>query len=168
MTKNNLLIFGGIALIIYMATKKASATTSATSPAITPASGGSTTIPKGKYFQLNEFHSGDGEKVPTKYYTNLQELINNLDIIRESIGKPMRINSGYRSVKHNAKVGGKKNSYHLRAMAADIRVIGMTPVQFRAELEKLIASGKIKQGGVGSYPTFTHYDIRGTKSRWSS
>jgi hypothetical protein len=34
-------------------------------------------------------------------------------------------------------------------------------------IENLIAQGKIIEGGVGIYPTFVHYDIRGTKARWS-
>lgn len=39
---------------------------------------------------------------------------------RDDYGKPMHINSGYRSKELNKAVGGKANSYHLRGQAADI------------------------------------------------
>jgi hypothetical protein len=51
-------------------------------------------------------------------------------------------------------------------MAGDIVSEKYTPVQLRAIIEKLIKEGKMKQGGLGAYKTFTHYDIRGVKARW--
>ena len=54
---------------------------------------------------------------------NLQYLcIHVLQPLRDTIGAPVYINSGYRSKKLNAKVGGVPNSYHLRGLAADIHV----------------------------------------------
>ncbi|MEL7157615.1 MAG: D-Ala-D-Ala carboxypeptidase family metallohydrolase, partial [Actinomycetota bacterium] len=35
-------------------------------------------------------------------------------------GEPVRIASGYRSVGHNATIGGSATSYHLRGRAADL------------------------------------------------
>lgn len=43
-----------------------------------------------------------------------------LEPLREKVGKPLKINSGFRSKRLNAKVGGVANSYHLRGLAADI------------------------------------------------
>lgn len=43
-----------------------------------------------------------------------------LDRIRLELGEPLRINSGYRTPSHNAKVGGKDNSAHTRGKAADV------------------------------------------------
>jgi uncharacterized protein YcbK (DUF882 family) len=63
-------------------------------------------------------------------------------------------------------VGGEPGSKHLEAMAGDIVSEKYTPVQLRAIIEKLIKEGKMKQGGLGAYKTFTHYDIRGVKARW--
>jgi uncharacterized protein YcbK (DUF882 family) len=74
--------------------------------------------------------------------------------------------SGYRTTSHNKKVGGAPKSQHLTASAADISVKSMTPKQLANSIEELIAKGKMKQGGIGIYPTFVHYDIRGTKARW--
>jgi uncharacterized protein YcbK (DUF882 family) len=55
---------------------------------------------------------------------------------------------------------------HVKGKAADIVVQGYTPTQLAAVIFKLIEEKKIRQGGVGIYPTFVHYDIRGTKARW--
>lgn len=58
-----------------------------------------------------------------KQVQNLQRLCADvLQQARDDYGKPMHVNSGFRSEKLNAKVGGKKNSYHLKGMAADIHV----------------------------------------------
>ena len=37
-----------------------------------------------------------------------------LDPVREQLGKPIVVNSGYRCEKHNKDVGGVRNSQHLR------------------------------------------------------
>ena len=43
-----------------------------------------------------------------------------LDPLREWYGRPIYVNSGYRSPDLNRLVGGAERSYHLRGMAADI------------------------------------------------
>lgn len=43
-----------------------------------------------------------------------------LDKVREMWGKPIGVNSGYRSAELNRAVAGAKNSQHLRGEAADI------------------------------------------------
>ena len=43
----------------------------------------------------------------------------------------------------------------------------MAPAEVHATVIKLIKAGKMKQGGVGKYSTFVHYDTRGTAARWS-
>lgn len=118
------------------------------------------------HFKLSEFNSNDGVVVPKMYRGNIQQLMNQLEVLREELGTPIFINSGYRSPAHNRSVGGVRNSYHTVGKAADIRTFLHSPSQIKATIERLIASGKMKQGGIGLYPTFVHYDIRGTKSRW--
>jgi len=117
-------------------------------------------------FSLQEFMCNDGSDVPNEYLPNVIVLANNLQVLRDFIKKPITINSAYRSPKYNAKVGGAKNSQHLVAKAADLRVEGLTPKELANAIESLIKAGKMHQGGIGIYPTFTHYDIRGTKARW--
>jgi uncharacterized protein YcbK (DUF882 family) len=119
-----------------------------------------------KYFKLSEFESKDGAKMPDSVKSNLNELAKNLDIIREHINEPIFVNSGYRSPEHNQNIGGAKNSYHMKGLASDIRTKNFTPIQLKYILEKLIVDGKIKQGGIGLYANFLHYDIRGVKARW--
>ena len=45
-----------------------------------------------------------------------------LEPLRKAMGKPVIINSGYRCWLLNQKVGGARNSQHLKGQAADIRV----------------------------------------------
>lgn len=110
-------------------------------------------------FYLDEFVH-DGDKPPTgAIVVNIRQLAQRLQVIRDITGKRIRINSGYRSLEHNAEVGGKPDSYHLRGMAADIVIVGMTP----REVQELL---KNWSGGLGSYETFTHVDIRDYRARW--
>lgn len=54
-------------------------------------------------------------------YNNIMNLINNLlNPIREKLGKPVIVTSGYRPTKLNAAVNGSKNSNHTTGCAADI------------------------------------------------
>lgn len=120
-----------------------------------------------KDFNLIEFACKDGTPVPQELYANVKELAKNLQVLRDHIKEPVYISgSGYRTPSHNKKVGGAKLSQHLQAKAADISVKSKTPKQLAVVIEKLIAEGKMKQGGIGIYPGFVHYDIRGTKARW--
>lgn len=119
-----------------------------------------------KNFSLEEFKCKDGSDIPNDVIPNIIELANNLQVLRDAIGKPITINSGYRSPKYNAKIGGVKNSQHVKGKASDLRVAGITPKELALIIENLIKQGKMKEGGIGVYPTFTHYDIRGVKARW--
>lgn len=49
-----------------------------------------------------------------------QEVINMVQKIRDKVGVPIHINSGYRCVRHNAAVKGVQNSKHTLGLAADI------------------------------------------------
>lgn len=58
---------------------------------------------------------------PPSVSVKLDTLINRcLDPIREAWGKPLRVNSGFRSSALNRAVGGAANSQHTRGEAADI------------------------------------------------
>ena len=75
-----------------------------------------------KYFKTSEFDSpdlpGSGKDMDAK----IPEFC---DAVREEHGRPVHINSGARTKKHNAKINGKKRSAHLKKKgkywAADIR-----------------------------------------------
>ncbi len=119
-----------------------------------------------KNFRLSEFDCKDGSELPSQLLPNVVELAENLQALRDFVGLPIKINSSYRSLEHNAKIGGSQNSQHLFAKAADIVIESKSPEQVANIIKHLIDEGKMKQGGIGVYKTFTHYDIRGHKARW--
>lgn len=81
-----------------------------------------------KYFTIRELtHSNTAvakgiDNTPTaEVEKNLQALIEHvLDPLREAYGKPIKVNSGYRSPKLNKVLGGVANSQHQYGYAADI------------------------------------------------
>jgi uncharacterized protein YcbK (DUF882 family) len=121
-----------------------------------------------KNFSIDEMRCKDKDRtpVPSELMHNAKELLENLQVFRDYVDKPVTIISGYRTKTHNKAVGGKVASKHLFAQAADIQVIGMTPAEVFATIDKLINEKLMKQGGLEQYPTFVHYDVRGRKARW--
>ena len=123
-----------------------------------------------KNFSKSEFDCSDGSEMNIAIYHNMVKVANQLQILRNYIGKPITINSGYRSEEYNASIkGSSKKSQHVMGRAADIVVKGMTPVEVTEVIERLISNGDMLQGGLGLYEKkgFVHYDIRGTKVRWN-
>lgn len=120
-------------------------------------------------FNKSEFDCKSGADMPQEVFNNIQKLANQLQIIRNKVGVPIKINSGYRSPEHNTKIGGSKTSQHLLGKAADIVIDGYTPDEVADLIEELIENGDLLQGGLGRYNTFTHYDIgyNGLKRRWN-
>ena len=112
-------------------------------------------------FTLEEFASKDGAPFPKEVVKNLSVLAKQLQIIRDEIGHPISITSGYRSPAHNAKIKGAKHSYHVKGMAADIKVKVMQPKEVKDVILKLMQEGKIIKGGLKAYATWVHYDFRG-------
>ena len=119
-----------------------------------------------KNFNLSEFECNDGSKMPLEVYENVIKLANQLQFLRDYTGRPITINSAYRSPEHNAKVGGSKTSQHLLGKAADITIQSLKPAEVFMIIEELIDMGHMLQGGLGLYDTFVHYDIRKSKARW--
>lgn len=81
-----------------------------------------------KYFTLYELCKSDTAKkqnidnFPTwEVVDNLKRIVEEiLDPLREWYGKPINVNSGYRSQKLNKAVGGVNNSFHLTGCGVDI------------------------------------------------
>ncbi len=120
-----------------------------------------------KNFKLSEFACKDGTNVPDHLISNVQELANNLQVLRDVMNEPINLNSAYRTVEHNLSVGGSSRSQHLEAKAGDIRISSKYTANMIYELiEELIECGEMKEGGVGLYNSFVHYDVRGYKARW--
>ena len=119
-----------------------------------------------KNFNVSEFKCKDGTHVPEDLMDNVRLLCENLQVLRDELGRPIRIISGYRSPKYNRRIGGARRSQHMTAKAADIRVRGMSPQEVREVILRLIKEGRMMSGGVGLYTSFTHYDVRGRNARW--
>lgn len=88
-----------------------------------------------------------------------------LQALRDALGKPVIVLSGYRCPEHNKAVGGSRYSQHMLGNAADIRVNGMTPAQLEEAAQKIPA---FRDGGIGrnDYAGFLHVDVRTHLSRW--
>jgi uncharacterized protein YcbK (DUF882 family) len=101
---------------------------------------------------------------------NLQKLANNLQVLRDYLGKPIHINAGFRPKWWEHLRGRSGNSQHTLCKAADIRVDDLTPEEVANAIEYLISEGKMLQGGLGRYNTFVHYDIgfNGKRRRWDN
>jgi len=92
------------------------------------------------------------------------ELVTLLQKIRDHFGKPVTINSAYRTAAWNAKQGGAPKSQHLSGTAADITIPGVSPLTVAQYTEFL----QPVTGGIGVYPSFVHVDVRNTRTRWDS
>ena len=111
-------------------------------------------IPVAEHFSLHEFACSCCRTVCLD-----PVLLARLVKLRIRIGRPISIHSGYRCPRHNQDVDGAGNSYHMKGMAADIAVQGMTPRELK------ILAEEIGFGGIGLYTTFLHVDT-GPNRRW--
>lgn len=111
----------------------------------------------GKHFKVKEFACKDGSQV---VFID-DYLVSILDILRSQVKKPVYITSGYRTPTRNRIIGGAKYSYHMRGMAADIRVEGMTAKEIANKLNKIIP----EECGIIVYDTWVHIDTRTKKYR---
>lgn len=61
--------------------------------------------------------------MPHEHYLNAVALAKNVfEPLRAHVGKPIKINSGYRSMELNKRVGGAKNSQHNKGEAMDLPI----------------------------------------------
>lgn len=105
-----------------------------------------------RHFKVKEFACRNGSQV-----VFIDEyLVSVLDILRHKIGKPVIITSGYRTPEWNAKCGGAKYSYHMRGMAADIRVDGISPKELANKLNEIVPD----ECGIIVYNNWVHFDVR--------
>lgn len=103
-----------------------------------------------KYFDYSEFDSPDLPGSGVQMEPRFLEL---LDKARDIAGVPFRINSGFRTLEHNQKVGGSQKSSHMRGWAVDISARN-------SEKRFIILNALIKVGfnRIGIAKTFIHVD----------
>lgn len=73
-----------------------------------------------EFFNVNEFDCKCKNPDCFNTYIDFRILVA-LDRLRRVIGLPIHINSAFRCVKHNTKIGGKINSMHLYGQAVDLK-----------------------------------------------
>ena len=83
-----------------------------------------------EHFKLGEFTKSNSHpevyNIPShEAIANLKRVCGWLEVLRKRYGKPIIINSGYRSPQLNKKIGGVPTSNHLTGCAVDIRVADM-------------------------------------------
>ena len=114
-----------------------------------------------KYFSDKEFKCNCCSKLPEGGMD--ERLINVLDAVREVVGVPLVVTSGYRCPSHNAAVGGVPNSQHVQGIAADIAVPDGMSVDYLADIAERCGAD-----GIGRYyeDRFVHIDTRGYEANW--
>jgi uncharacterized protein YcbK (DUF882 family) len=125
-----------------------------------------------KHFTVEEFDCHDGTKVMRRDYKGLEYLCRvYLEPLRKKYGS-VHINSGFRTKRYNASIGGASNSMHVYTIhdgndqAADIVCARGTPRQWHRTLNRLRRRKRNGRGGLGLYPSFVHVDIRDYPANW--
>lgn len=113
--------------------------------------------------------------------TITREAIEHADILeefRQWLQKPMKVNAWYRTPEYNKKVGGVPNSSHLRGVATDISMQGLSQEKFIKYAKKwkelckehgVVGEAGLYTWGIhlGSHikysKTFYHWDSRNGK-----
>lgn len=111
-------------------------------------------------FRPSEFACRGSGLVPTA--KQFFDSLDCLQALRRAHGKPLFINSAYRSPKYNKSIGGASRSQHPLGRAFDVSIGNLDPFAF----EELAISYGFQ--GIGRYKTFIHIDTREQKARWTS
>jgi hypothetical protein len=114
-----------------------------------------------KHFTLDELTVTDHREFdnsPTQEeISNLQRLAQLLEQVKETLGgKPVMINSAFRSKQVNDAVGSSDKSQHRKGCAADFRVPGVTPDEV---VRAVIAAGLPFDQIIREFDRWTHISI---------
>ena len=91
---------------------------------------------------------------------NLKRLAVFLELVKDRLGgRPVMVNSAFRSKAVNDAVGSKDTSQHRLGCAADVRVPGMTP---DAVVRAVMASGLAYDQVIREFDIWTHLSIPNT------
>jgi putative chitinase len=114
-----------------------------------------------EHFTLEELTYTDHRELsndPSEYEkANLMRLAEFLELVKEVLGgKPVMVNSAFRSKAVNDAVGSKDTSQHRLGCAADIRVPGMTPDEV---VKTIIASELQYDQIIREFDRWTHISV---------
>lgn len=127
------------------------------------------------HFSWLEFACHDGTGVPYALRPRTQILCGlALEPIRERLGAPLVVISGYRTEEYNYRIGGARHSRHVQADAADVRPVDMADMpRLISTVAWMLEHGRLPGlGGYGVYPGWIHVDARprvgGHVARWTA
>lgn len=116
-----------------------------------------------KYFKLRELYvtrQPYNNTPPAEALAKLRAVVDKvLDPLREALGKPVLITSGYRSPEVNRAVGGSKTSQHLLGEAVDFVCDDMA-LAFDYILKHLPYDQLIWEFGTDAQPAWIHVSYR--------
>jgi len=127
-----------------------------------------------EHFTWIEAMCHDGTEVPLELQPNARILANLvLEPIRAEFGHAIIPLSWYRTPEWNKHVKGAAGSFHMQALAADIRPASMHDLSnLKQCVLRMLADGKLPGlGGVGLYLGWIHVDARsrvnGHVAKWT-
>ena len=110
-----------------------------------------------KHFKIEEF------ECPCCGRAEMSEaFLEKLDVIRERVGIPMRVVSGFRCARYNERIGGARRSKHMTGNAADVHVFSSNHRMRMVEEGVGLGIGRF---GIGV--TFLHIDDADGKHMWT-
>ena len=123
-----------------------------------------------KEFVVSKFYDKESQEQVIEALTpeileNIENLAKELQVLRDEVKEPIKINIAFRPLFWELKQGRSGNSQHTLGKAADIKS-KLSPKQLQSVIERLIKQGKLHNGGLGKYNSFTHYDVRPNPARW--
>ena len=122
-----------------------------------------------EHFTLEEFTRSTtasrlkiDNSVPDELMPNIQLTAIKLELVRQALGKPIVITSGYRCAELNKRVGGVSTSAHTRGLAVDFRCDYGTPKQI---CQRLIMAGVEFDKIIQEYNQWVHIEFSHTNQR---
>jgi hypothetical protein len=114
-----------------------------------------------EHFTLEELTHTDHRELDntpnSSEINNLKRLAEMLEEVKDLLdGKPIMVNSAFRSKAVNDAVGSKDTSQHRVGCAADIRVPGLTPDQV---VKAIIGSGIAYDQIIREFDSWTHISV---------
>lgn len=122
-----------------------------------------------EHFTLEEFTKSTvasrlkiDNSVPTELMPNIKLTAAKLELVRQALGKPIIITSGYRCPALNARVGGVATSAHTKGLAVDFYSSFGTPKEI---CQRLIDSGVQFDKLIQEHNQWVHIGFSPTNNR---
>lgn len=111
------------------------------------------------------FKDQDTSKITHEQYCNAMRLLHVINLLREDMGIPFIVNSGFRSKEHNLKIGGSQNSHHMHCRAIDLRdTNGLIKAQLQANDHAMLKKYDLYMESPLFTPTWCHLQIVAPRS----